>query len=388
MDLNNFNTEQKMIAQKNPTCDKWIIAVDVGYSGVKAIASDKWYCFPSFVKKIGSKLILSDESDIYYRDQDGLFIVGAQAQELVWSGDTSDASSAFDRNRYFTKEFIILARVAVAIGMSGIGDLKPYIQTGLPAAYLKEDASKIRSAFMESGAFEVKIGSGKWKRYEMNFRSNDISVISQPTGTLNSILFADDGEERPSARQILNKNILIADFGFGTFDPYGIMHGKRVMEESFNDLGMKRVLEIASGYLFNDYHVDVRIPQMRKYMKEGSVNVVDIQNMSSKSVPLQPYIDRACHAVADLAMKKLYEVADYFQNYDYLVITGGTGAAWFDILKEKLKNMERLTILAGNEGNELPMYMANVRGYYMFAYRRSKVNSPSSKGNGIGKARG
>lgn len=373
MDLQNFNTEQVAVPHKYPLHNRWVIGIDIGYSGVKAVAPNMWYCFPAFVKKMDTKLIVNDENDIYYRDQDGLYMVGAQAQELVWAGDTSDSSSVFDRNRYFTKEFIILARVAVALGLSGTnGKHRPYIQTGLPAAYLKEDAPKIRTAFTAPGMYEIKVGDSPWKKYETAFRNNDISVIAQPSGTLNSLMFGDDGEEREAARDLLRKNLLIADFGFGTFDPYGIMHGKRVMEESFNDLGMKRVLETASSYLYDDYRVDVRIPQMRKYMHEGYVNIVDIQHMTNKSIPIAPYIDRACKEIAEIAIRKMYEVADYFQNYHYLIVTGGTGAAWFDIIKEKLKGMGQLTILPGNDGNSLPMYMANVRGYYMFAYRRLK----------------
>ena len=71
------------------------------------------------------------------------------------------------------------------------------------------------------------------------------------------------------------------------------------------------------------------------------------------------------------ATKKLYEVASYFNDYEVLIVTGGTGAAWFDFIKEKLSGMDGLDIIfSGNDGNSLPIYMANVRGYYMSAYRR------------------
>lgn len=82
------------------------------------------------------------------------------------------------------------------------------------------------------------------------------------------------------------------------------------------------------------------------------------------------YIERACKEVATQAATKLYEMAGYFQDYDILVVTGGTGAAWFDYFKEALAGMEDLEIIPGNDGNELPIYYANARGYYMSAYRR------------------
>ena len=73
--------------------------------------------------------------------------------------------SSFDRNRYYTKEFAIMARTAVAIGLMDNEErkfepqFKPAVQTGLPAAYLKEDAPKIKAAFTQPGIYEVRLGS-------------------------------------------------------------------------------------------------------------------------------------------------------------------------------------------------------------------------------------
>ena len=94
-----------------------------------------------------------DEDDIYYRDESGVYLIGTKAQDLVRTDDTNDTDSSFDRNRYYTKEFAIMARTAVAIGLMDNEErkfepqFKPAVQTGLPAAYLKEDAPKIKAAF-------------------------------------------------------------------------------------------------------------------------------------------------------------------------------------------------------------------------------------------------
>ena len=378
MDLKAFNTAQEIIACKNLMVSHWVIAVDIGFSGVKGMSPNKRFCFPSYVKQIESNLMSVDEEDIYYRDEEGLYMIGTKAQDLVRADDTNDTGSTFDRNRYFTKEFIILARTAVAIGLmsnevrEGGPQIKPFIQTGLPAAYLKADAPKIKSAFTAQGVYEVKIGTGKWIRFENNLRNSDVSVMSQPAGTLNSILFNDEGERRDEAKELMAENIIIADIGFGTFDPYGIINRKKVLEESINNLGMKRVLETAAEYIFKDYQMDIRIPQMRKYMKDGYFKVVDIRQMTSKKIPLDGYIEKACKEVATQAAKKLYEMAEYFTDYDVLVVTGGTGAAWIQYFRETLSGLEDLKIIPGNDGNELPIYYANARGYYMSAYRRLK----------------
>lgn len=376
MDLTDFSTKQEIVLCKNPLRTHWIIAVDIGFSSVKGMSPNKRFCFPSYVKKIDGNLMSVDDDDIYYRDEEGMYLIGTKAQDLVRADDTNDTDSSFDRNRYFTKDFLILARTAVAIGLMDTDDrkghpqLKPFVQTGLPAAYLKADAGKIRDVFIKPGIYDIKVGNGKWMRFENSLKSNDVAVMAQPAGTLNSIMIDNNGEMRPDAKQMMAKNIIIADIGFGTFDPYGIVNRKKVLEESINNLGMKHVLETASAYIYNDYHMDIRIPQMRKYLKNGFFKVVDIQKMESKKVALDTYIEKACKEVATEAARKLYEMAEYFKDYDILVVTGGTGAAWIQYFKEVLSGLEDLKIIPGNEGNDIPMHYANVRGYYMSSYRR------------------
>lgn len=83
MDLKAFNTAQEIIACKNPMVSHWVIAVDIGFSGVKGMSPNKRFCFPSYVKQIESNLMSVDEEDIYYRDEEGLYMIGTKAQDLV-----------------------------------------------------------------------------------------------------------------------------------------------------------------------------------------------------------------------------------------------------------------------------------------------------------------
>ena len=59
-------------------------------------------------------------------------------------------------------------------------------------------------------------------------------------------------------------------------------------------------------------------------------------------------------------------------SIDNLVMTGGTGAAWFPIFEEKLQGLisaDALTLIPGNIMNlSLPYYLSNVRGYRLRRY--------------------
>ena len=117
-------------------------------------------------------------------------------------------------------------------------------------------------------------------------------------------------------------------------------------------------------------------PQKKAATLEGS-KAYSKDFMVRHHIPTAKYVEvtdfeKACKEVAEMSIKKLYEVSGYFADYDLLVVTGGTGAAWIKYFEEILSGMEGLEIIPGNHGNNLPIYLANVRGYYMTAYRKLK----------------
>ena len=67
-------------------------------------------------------------------------------------------------------------------------------------------------------------------------------------------------------------------------------------------------------------------------------------------------------------MEKAKGVTSSFRDYKYLIITGGTGAAWYDKIKDYLKGMHTLQIIPGNVNDNTSMIYSNVRGYYLFRY--------------------
>ena len=56
------------------------------------------------------------------------------------------------------------------------------------------------------------------------------------------------------------------------------------------------------------------------------------------------------------------------EEYDYLIITGGTSAAWRDMIRDYFSGMETLKIENGNKNGGMKAIFANVRGYYMYRY--------------------
>ena len=73
---------------------------------------------------------------------------------------------------------------------------------------------------------------------------------------------------------------------------------------------------------------------------------------------------------SDLYMfKRLKRHIGQIRREYYLVVTGGTGEAWWYMIKDEFKGLKTLTVLSGNENSELPFTFSNVRGYYFYLYR-------------------
>ena len=353
----------------------WPFAVDFGYSSVKGINRNSIFCFPSYACKMESGVTLfrnPNSTDIYYKDcaTNELWAVGANAQALVSIDSSNDSSSSlYGRNRYFSDMFKVVARVGLGLGIAeGLTSGKhPVIQTGLPPAYLKTDAPLLKEALSGHHSFDVKVGNGNWIHYEFDLTSEDIRVMPQPMGTLISISTANNGLPSPRAEEFFKSRLLICDPGFGTFDTYYIQNGAiNRKPETFDNLGMRQVLQNTSDSIYREYGVEINVSAMQKYLETGYVTALNRQTMHSDKYPFDTILETESKKVCMQAMEKIKELYNYLIEVDFLVITGGTGAAWSGYIRDYLSGMNSLEIISGNMNDSIPYIFSNVRGYFMY----------------------
>lgn len=372
MDTKMFRTQQEIIPRKNAAYDGcWLLGIDAGYSSIKGFSPNKIFTVPSYVKKMDSALIFPGKKDILYRDETGTYMVGMTAQEQVSSDDTSDTEAEmFGRNRFRNKKFLIQVMTGIAIGMMDNAvctrdPSKPVlVQTGLPPADMLQYESAIKKAFSTPCSFQLKIGEQGWQKFDIRIKPEHVFVVPQPSGTLYSIMVDKEGKYLSTARSIMQKNILIVDAGFSTFDPYGLANRKVVLSESFRNLGMNRILQETSKLIYKELGEDIRVAAMQKLLGKGSFKVLDEETMQEKDVLLGPYLNEANQLVCSESLETLKSVTNFFRDYDQMVLTGGTCASWFPLYREYLSKM-RIEVVAGNQNDNLPMMYSNVRGYYM-----------------------
>lgn len=371
---------QRPAIRQNPSRrqDQWVIGLDIGYSSVKGMSQNALLTFPKFAKKLPKNAVALAkplDTDILYRDENGeIYAVGEKAEKMLSIETASDNDpTLFGRNHYYSETFKIAARVGLAMALQSNSYGSPegkriVVQTGLPSAYMLDDARYIKEVFADNYSFDLKMGREDWRHYEFTLTENDIFVMQQPMGALISLVVDKNGIQTLDSEAIFRSRILVFDPGFKTGDTAYIKGGEINPADcqTFEELSMLEVLNRTAEKIHQKYGVTVTIPAMQNYLETGEVKVLDRKNMRSYPVDFADLLEASSMEVCDMAISKLVEVYNYFSEVDYLTLSGGTGAAWYPYFKEKLSGFETLNIIPCNRNDDISYIFANVRGYYMY----------------------
>ncbi len=389
MDTKNFRTKTEFMPRNNGKIPGiWEIALDLGYSSVKLFSPNTVSSFPSYARRVNDDfqyVSTPPKESILFKDlnTEELWLVGEVAQNTMATGDTSDSeTSLYGRERYTTAMFDVIAKTGLGLGMlkNQYGDPKEdkiVVQTGLPERYMS-DTDDLIEALAGRHSFALKIGGGDWVFFDFTIDKSNVYVMSQPKGTLFSICVRKDGTFHPDAEKYLTSSVLVFDPGFGTLDLFPIVSGTVGHGETYSDLGMKRVMQETSKLIKENYGANVPVPAMQKCLETGMVKYVNKKTFEASEKPFKKFLLDANEKVCEEAIRRMTSAINLI-DYDYLVVTGGTSAAWLDYIKEKFKNFSTLKIINGNQNDDLSFIYSNVRGYYF--NRKNKLNKEYKEAN-------
>ena len=242
-----------------------------------------------------------------------------------------------------------------------------FLQTGLPPLYITKDESYLRSVIEGEHKFELTLGNAT-KQFNITLKKNNIDVMSQPMGTLTSLLFNDQGMPTSNAISLMKSNLMVFDCGFGTLDTFLIKANQLESKNTNPNLGMKRVLIETKKRIERDLGVSISLIGMQKILREGVIHINDLVTFTTKEYPINDYLLKANNIVCKEALES---IKDYIFNIKYLIMTGGTSEAWINYFREKLKNTN-VEIIQGNQSTSLPIIYANARGYYFSRLQKSR----------------
>jgi plasmid segregation protein ParM len=379
MDTAKFKTKT-IFKRRNhgDTGDKWCVALDLGYSAVKVFSPNIVAMFPSYAKKETSNYLGEVNSNVilYKNLETGeSWTVGDDAQSRIDVRDTQDSeASLYGRERYMTPMFKVLVETGLAIGSYPVTGNSPkgrelFVQTGLPPKYLKADKELLAEVISGRHHFSIRLGAEPEVEFDFTVRTENIDVISQPMGTLFSVMVDNNHRFVPNAEDYFAKNLIVFDPGFGTLDIFPIRQHHVEVSETFDNLGMKRVIEETALAINEKYGQDISVPAMQKYLARGTFRYQKRENgrMVTKDIEFSDILAEKNKDVCIEALQRLEQVVP-LAEYDYLIITGGTSAAWNDMIREYFSGMSTLKIISGNQNDTLPFAFANVRGYFMYRY--------------------
>lgn len=379
MILSNYATKTEMISRENKTVTGfWPMGIDYGFSGVKGFSPNKVFCFPNCAVKMESysPLIDASEKDILLRDDDGLWAIGEKAHALISSANAMNyESEMYGRNRYFSPIFKTLVKVSLGIALMSNQFMKYFgepimVQTGLPPKYREQeqdDVDMIKEAISGSYNFELKIGKGNFQRFQFIVKQENVFVMDQPMGALISTVTDNSGRQKKEDFGILRSNTLVFDPGFKTLDIYDIVSSLCNGTNTFDNLGMYEIFRRTIETLHERYAVNLTVSGMQNALHKGYVTTFDRTCMGRKKIYFEEELEESTKVVCQQAIQKLTSIYNYLQNHDNLVITGGTGNAWFSYIEEFFKNMDGLNILSANRYDmTLSNVYSNVRGYYYY----------------------
>lgn len=384
-----FATKTIFLDRRNAIANGyWGVALDVGYSSVKGFSPNAVFSFPSFARKSTGKFVAIGEpapQDILYRDEQGVWNVGASALAALSSDDRNDSlDTLFGRNRYFSPMFLVLCRTGLGLGMMandlGAPEGKTLmLQTGLPPAYLDRDTQYIKEALTGQHRFELKVGKNPWRAFDFTLDAGNIRVMPQPMGSLLGVALDNDCRQTPDGAACLSSNLLILDAGFGTVDVVNVKRREIISSESFDDIGMKAVFAEAAREINRVYNAEIQVHTIQKCLQTGYVQSFDRRLMATKQEPIAQMITNSNKKVCLAMLERIKTMYNNMLDYDYLIVTGGTGAAWFDMIQDHFKGMDSLKVIAANRNDTLPYIYSNVRGYYLFLVgalrKNAKVNA-------------
>lgn len=324
---------------------KRIIGFENSNSSIKARMADRYLHYPNTIRKVKTRSSIALKKLTLYEIGGEIYQVGFE---------DGYGSGGKNESRYYSEQFKIESAIALYQLCNHGDDL--HIVTGLPAnlAEREDIVEKLKQTLV--GDYEVKVGPQKKK-----FKVASVSVVSQPVGTLWSILF-DYTDLSLRDGNALNEDFLIVDIGFGTTDICALSASSGIdmertltldiaMSDYINRLMRTIELTIPETRLTQTSITPYRIDQMLLNndilkLPTGTFNIADIKKDVQEDI------------VNDLKMR-MDNLGYSFDRYYKIIFTGGGASTLYNAINNVFANPR--IILADDP------CLANVNGFYVMA---------------------
>lgn len=346
----------------NKTTKELVISLDPGFDSMKVIVNGLEFKFPFNIVPISydQTTDLFTVTEDYYVIQDvvssKLYQVGQYAREKLYTNRKTDEDFAQEIESFYTDKrfvsptFIYVIRTAINIAISkflaveenrdlNLEDIKEMnitIGIALPHTLREQYATTIKEIVAGTHVSKMTMGRLKEIQFEYTIPKENIFVFSQ---TLSAIIQETTNDEGTTNKQKYQKlstfgPTLIIDAGYYTVGIMSVLKGE--VDSLTADSNTKYAMKNVNQRTAQD------IPTIKDYMVEhlcqqddGMVRVFDktLKKGVTYNVPQvrAAKLTEVCNELID----HLDEKFDYLQPIKHILVTGGTGAAYYDQIKNE-----------------------------------------------------
>ena len=355
------------------------IAVDPGFSSLKVICEGILFSIPCDVLENTGKenFFLSDKKEDYAAVNvfGKTFLIGEYARKLLLENNRQKQqdisySVLSDFERFGTTNFEVSMMAAIGMGLvkycelSQEKGLKPkltvdklkdcdiYLAIAIPHAVYEQGAvgpaGLIRDRIYGHQAFTLELAKGN---YELDFTIKEdcaYKMQSQVIAALLGALYDEHGEPM----QILDasdksKPILVIDGGYKTVGIFKLSQTDTVEEaESNSAFAMNLVDEKITKILADKGRADIKPYNIQEYY-DTREEIAVIENGKSKYITINDERDRVIEEYCKIMIEYLNEKYNNLIAIKQILITGGTGAAYYDTFIEYINSNDKMAHLRG-----------------------------------------
>lgn len=328
---------------------KTLDGIDVGYRGVKALATNGREAH--FASEVGIERKKTFSLEEAKRDA---MIITTREGAVWYAGRTAlknseQSAGRRDADWIFTESYQVLLHAALS--ELHLGTTTTSVVTGLP---LESYASLV-----ERGARDVFVGDHTFKRNGKRWQTvtvEDVFIVTQPYGSLLDLAMTETGRflDNPFATGLVG----ICDIGGVTLNALAV----EALDEQGRwtrggDLGLLEAIDDIAGAIKADYRkFKPKTREVAEWLALGQFPYGD------KQIDIEPYAKPHLEPLVETILNYTSEVWSEPGRFNAVLLTGGGAAILGLMLKARMGDYANVTIAAN------PVF-ANCRGYLKLARR-------------------
>lgn len=366
-----------------------LISIDPGFDSMKVIANGQHFKFP-FVARETDERQLSDYGDrqgfILYKDETGAtWRVGQFARAILFGEkgkqENDPMQGFYTEERFISAEFTagLRSAIAKAITLSGLydrqADLDIRLIVALPHGVRTKYASTVIGLAAGEHSYYMTFNADAEKRFHFTIEESNIYTVSQ---TIAAIL-GETSDDRGYINQkkyhyLCNGPTLVIDGGYYTTGIVPVSRGGSVDDahaESDVLHAMKNV-NLAVAQEISEKRPDIKHYNVEYLLSQGEPTLRSLNRETGmvETTDLAAIRERKMRDICDDFIKYLDQKFDNLLDFRYILVTGGTGASFFNQMlkhykKTGLMDDEHMLLTTPTlNGESLPIEFAITTGAY------------------------